>query len=70
MILREKVGAIIMGRAPKPICDSCVAEHLFVTRKQVRAAAPWLNDNSTFQRSTGQCSGCCTNRTVTAMTSN
>ncbi len=70
MILREKVQAIVVGRAPRPICDSCLADHLFVTRKQVRAAAAWLNDEFTLQRSTGQCSGCCTNRSVTAMAAN
>jgi hypothetical protein len=68
MSLRDKVSAFISGRAPKPICDACVADHLALSRRQVAAAGCTVQQGQGFKRLAGRCSGCCANRTVTIQT--
>ena len=67
MTLQEKVRTFVTRRAPRAICDHCVADHLALSRRQVCSAAPAFREQGAFRRFTGRCSGCCTNRTVTVV---
>jgi hypothetical protein len=64
MTLGERVRTFVMQRAPRPICDECVADHLALRRKQVSAAGVRILPAG-FSRYSGRCSGCCTSRVVT-----
>jgi hypothetical protein len=67
MTLNEKVRRFVVARAPRPICDDCLADHLALSRRQVSAVQPSLMESGTFQRIVGRCSGCCTHRKVTVL---
>jgi hypothetical protein len=67
MTLQEKVRAFVVRRAPRPICDDCLADHLALSRKQVCSAKPVPQEDGRFRRFLGRCSGCCTKRTVTVL---
>jgi hypothetical protein len=62
---REAIGRLVACRAPRPICDACLADHLALSARQVAAAASRLRHDPGFSRFTGRCSGCCTARRVT-----
>ena len=64
MTLQDRVHAFVALRAPRPICDDCVADYLALSRKQVLAAAFRFKQLRAVRRFTGRCSGCCTNRRV------
>jgi hypothetical protein len=67
MTLKDQVTAFVSRRAPKAVCDNCIADHLATSRRQVSAVAPSLKIEGLFLRVRGRCSGCCTLRTVTAI---
>ena len=69
MRLNQRVSAFLAWRAPEPICEACVADHLALSRRQVStaAAATTVRSDGRFRRFTGRCSGCCTDRRVTAL---
>lgn len=67
MTLQERVQTFVARRAPKPICDECVADYLALSRRQVVAAAFRFKRGAELRRFTGRCSGCCTNRRVNVL---
>jgi hypothetical protein len=66
MSRQAKIRSLLLGRAPQPLCDACVADHLALDRRHIGAA---LRSRLTtgFSRQQGRCSGCCTDRRVTAL---
>jgi hypothetical protein len=66
MGLQEKIQAFIACRAPQPVCDACVADHLSLQRRQVAAATARILSGDRYRRFSGRCCGCCTTRRVTA----
>lgn len=67
MTLQGRVRTFVLKRAPRPVCDECVADHLALSRRQVVTASRFIVDGE-VRRFTGRCSGCCTNRKVTVRT--
>jgi hypothetical protein len=67
MTVQELVRMFVIGRAPRSICDDCLADHLALNRRQVCAAGFKIKKDDAFRRFTGRCSGCCTERRVTAL---
>jgi len=67
MRVTAKLEVLIAGRAPKAICDSCLSDHLAISRTRISSAARSLSNGNTYRRFAGQCSGCCTIRTVTRL---
>ena len=64
MRLYQRVSAFITRRAPEPVCDACVADHLALSPSQVSRASARVRTRDGFRRFAGRCSGCCTDRTV------
>lgn len=48
MTLQQRVSAFVSERAPRPVCDECVADHLVLNRRQVSGVGPWLSEMGTF----------------------
>ncbi len=69
MRVTVKLEALIAGRAPKAICDACLSDYLAISRARIRSAALTLSNGETYRRFAGQCSSCCTTRTVTRLQS-
>lgn len=67
MTVKERVRSFVEVRAPRAVCDECIADHLALSRKQVSAAHPILKRQGTVGRYAGQCSGCCTHRKLTVL---
>ena len=67
MRLTAKLEVLIAGRAPKAICDACLSDYLAISRARICSAALTLSNGAAYRRFAGQCSGCCTIRTVTRM---
>jgi len=67
MQVTAKLEALIAGRAPKAICDACLSDYLAISRARICSAALTLSNGDAYRRFAGQCSGCCTTRTVTRM---
>jgi hypothetical protein len=65
--LSQQVKTFVAGRAAKPVCDACVADHLALTRRQATAAINRSHRDHRFRRFNGQCSGCCTHRRVSVL---
>ena len=65
--IKQTIWAFLQARSPKAICDSCIADHVGFTRKQVCRAACYLAKSDPFRRGRGSCAGCCSQATVTAM---
>jgi hypothetical protein len=67
MTLLQTIGSFVIRRAPRPICDHCIADHLALEPRQASAAGQRLKLDRSFDRFTGKCSGCCTWRKVTVL---
>jgi hypothetical protein len=67
MTVLEKVLTFVEARGPRAVCDDCIADHLALSRRQVSAAHPSLKRKGSIRRYSGQCSGCCTSRTLTLL---
>jgi hypothetical protein len=62
--ISARIREFIRQRHAAAVCDSCVADHLFLRRKQVnRVTAAWHDPD--FERRYGRCEGCCTTFKVT-----
>ncbi len=65
MRVTAKLQVLIADRAPKAICDACLSDYLAISRARICSAALTLSGGDAYCRFAGQCSGCCTTRTVT-----
>jgi hypothetical protein len=63
----QDLFSILMRRAPKPVCDQCLADHSGLRIAQIRAARTRIRGDQGIVRYRGQCSGCCAVRAVTAL---
>ena len=66
MSYRLQVAALLEARAPRAMCDACLADYLAISKTQVRHASAALAQSGLFPRVAGFCSGCCTTRIVTS----
>ena len=70
MTLQQRVRRFVEARAPRAVCDDCIADHLALSRKQASATHRIVSRQDRAHRYLGQCSGCCTQRKVTVLVRN
>jgi len=63
---KVQVAALLDARAPRAMCDACLADYLAISKTQARQASAALAQSGLFPRDAGFCSGCCTTRIVTS----
>lgn len=59
MMIAERVNTFITGRKPKAFCDDCIKEQLGLSRRQqAQRVTGALATTDCFQRASGICSIC------------